>query len=163
MAEEEKPPPRSIGQDPFASFRFKVIISGSKSGSDGVGCNEVTGLEFETETQNFREGGVNTAERQLVGPAKSPAKLILKRGLTNSDELWSWYLRVMEGRIERKQVTIELQDYAGAKGWRWVFRQACPVKWSGPQFRAGTAEVAFESIELIHNGLQPGTPSGPQQ
>jgi hypothetical protein len=32
----------------------------------------------------------------------------------------------------------------------------CPVKWTGPKFHAGTAEVAFETIELIHKGLKPG-------
>jgi len=31
----------------------------------------------------------------------------------------------------------------------------CPVKWTGPQFKAGSAEVAFETIELIHKGLKP--------
>ena len=47
--------------------------------------------------------------------------------------------------------------------WRWVFRDACPVKWSGPEFRAGTAEVAFESIELVHKGLYHSEHNGRKQ
>jgi phage tail-like protein len=66
----------------------------------------------------------------------------------------------MDGAIARKRVTILLLNHAGEERWRWVFREACPVKWSGPEFRAGTAAIAFESIELVHNGLEPGTDSG---
>jgi len=149
-------PGRSIGNDPYASFRFQAEIDQLVVS----GFNEVTGLTFESELQTFREGGVNMHERQLPGPTKFPAKLILKRGLADADALWSWYRGVMEGRIERKQVTVVLQNHAGEKTWQWVFREDCPVKWNGLEFRAGTAEVAFESIELVHHGLEVGAPNG---
>jgi len=124
------------------------------------GFSEVTGLTFETEVETFREGGVNAHEWQLAGPTKFPSRLVLKRGLADADALWSWYRDVMNGSIVRKNVTIVLLNHAGEEKWRWVFRGACPVKWSGPEFRAGTAEIAFESIELVHNGLEPGAQSG---
>jgi phage tail-like protein len=88
--------------------------------------------------------------------------LILKRGLADADALWSWYREVMDGQIKRKTVKIKLldpdpgNDEQNKYKWEWVFREACPVKWSGPEFRAGTAEIAFESIELIHRGLESG-------
>ena len=150
----DKPPPRNIAKDPYLSFRFKVTIDGV----DVAGFNEATGLTFETEIEPFREGGFNSHERQLVGPTKCPERLVLKRGLSSS-ELWGWYKRILAGDIERKkQLTITLRDYAGAdvSDWEWVFQEVCPVKWTGPQFRAGTAEVAFETLELVHKGLMPG-------
>jgi phage tail-like protein len=117
-------------------------------------------LAIETDFETFREGGENTHEIQLAGPSKFPAKLTLKRGLADA-ELWDWYQNVMKGKIERKTVTIILQNLSGEKKWEWVFSKACPVKWSGPEFRAGTAEVAFESIEVVHRGLDAGgTSSG---
>jgi phage tail-like protein len=145
--------PRSIVEDPYLSFRFKVTIDEV----DVAGFNEATGLSFETEVEKFREGGFNTHERQLLGPAKCPDRLILKRGLS-SNELWLWYKDVLAGQLARKkQLTITLRDYSGADvhEWEWVFMQACPVKWTGPQFKAGSPEVAFETIELIHKGLLP--------
>jgi|SRR5712692_7887116 len=151
-------PTRGIDKDPYLSFRFRAEIDSLVV----TGFNEITGLTFETEVETFREGGVNAQEQQLAGPTKFPSKLILKRGLADADALWSWYQDVRNGRITRKNVTITLLNYAGEEKWRWVFRQACPVKWSGPDFRAGTAEVAFESIELVHQGLEPGAPSGRQ-
>ncbi len=68
----------------------------------------------------------------------------------------------MNGRIKRKNITIKLLDLLECEQytWRWIFSRACPVKWTGPDFEAGTAEVAFESIELVHLGLEPGDQNG---
>ena len=147
---------RGLDKDPFASFRFRAEIDGLQVS----GFSEVTGLAFESEVQTFQVGGVNTHEWQLNGPTKFPSKLTLKRGLADADALWSWYQDVMNGRIKRKNVTITLLNHADEEKWRWVFSKACTVKWSGPEFRAGTAEVAFESIELIHMGFEAGAQSG---
>ena len=156
MANKKRPASRGIGKDPYLSFRFQVKIGDNTV----IGVNEVSGLSAETDVESFQEGGVNTHEQQLIGPTKYPSKLTLKRGLADAT-LWRWYVKVMSGRIERKNVAILLQDYSGKKAWKWKLNKACPVKWSGPDFRAGTAEVAFESIELIHQGLAPFNASGP--
>jgi len=143
-----------MDNDPYASFRFTAQIG--ENDKNVIGFSEVTGLTFESDVETFREGGVNDHEWQLTGPTKFPSRITLKRGLANANVLWRWYQKVMSGLIERKNVTITLLDHAGYEKWRWVFIEACPVKWSGPELRAGTAEVAFESIELVHKGLQPG-------
>jgi phage tail-like protein len=151
---------RGLDQDPFASFRFAVKIGDANPDERVCGFSEASGLVVETDVETIREGGVNTHEIQLAGPSKFPSKLVLKRGLAEA-ELWSWYQDVMRGKIQRKTVTVILQNYRGQPEWQWVFSKACPVKWSGPEFRAGTADVAFESIELVHRGLDAaGTSSG---
>lgn len=147
---------RSANGDPYLAFRFRVEIDSLQVS----GFSDVQGLSFETQVEKFREGGVNLHERQLPGPAVYPSNLILRRGLADTDVLWSWYCDVMEGRIERKQVTIVLMNSGGEEKWRWVFRKACPVKWIGPQLTASQAAVAFESIELVHTGIDPGASSG---
>lgn len=141
----------AVGQrgDPYLSFRFTVEVDQQEV----AGFSEVTGLTFETEMESFREGGVNLHEQQLAGPTKFPSRLILKRGLSDVYTLWSWYQEVMKGRIQRKDVKILLLDSTGKVIRSWSFLEACPVKWTGPEFRAGTSEVAFEAIELVHNGF----------
>jgi phage tail-like protein len=153
---------RDIIQDPYASYRFAVKIGEANPDEKVCGFSEASGLAIETDVETFREGGNNFQEVQLPGPAKFPSKLVLKRGLAEK-HLWSWYLDIMKGKIQRKTVTIILQNYGGQEKWQWIFNQACPVKWTGPEFRAGTAEVAFEAIELVHKGLQSeGQGSGPK-
>lgn len=140
-------------QDPYLSFKFKVLLE--LDGQVVAGFTEVTGLEVETDVEKFRQGGENLFERQLAGPTKFAARLVLKKGITESDSLWAWHQRVTQGEIERKRLSILLLDNIGDEKRRWTFEAALPVKWTGPQFRAGTAEVAFETLELIHNGLIP--------
>jgi phage tail-like protein len=137
--------------DPFLSFNFAVEIEGLVVG----GFSEVSGLQVEAEVQEYREGGVNEYIHKLAGPIRYPSNLTLKRGITDATALWSWYLDVMQGTIERKNVSVVLMDSAGEEQRRWNFQRAYPVKWTGPDLRAATAEVAAESVELAHDGLAP--------
>lgn len=139
-------------RDPFLAFNFRVEADNQLLG----GFSEVTGLDVETETEKFMQGGVNTYEQQLPGAAKFPSRLVLKSGITNASKLWHWYQEVMQGRITRKTVTVSLLDSTGKAPKRtWVFREAVPVKWVGPQLRAAAGDVAMETLELVHRGLLP--------
>jgi phage tail-like protein len=139
-------------RDPYLSFCFTVEIAQQVV----AGFSEVSGLSFETEVETFREGGVNRYERQLTGPTKNPSRLTLKRGLSD-EALWSWYEDVMNGTIQRKDIAVLLLNSASEECKRWTFSKACPVKWVGPDFRAGTTEIAFETVELVHEGLLPNS------
>jgi len=134
-------------KDPVLSFQFLVKITGVFVG----GFSEVSGLDAESAVETFKEGGELRFEQQLVGPTKFPSRLVLKRGIVfNSKELWKWHTDVTSGMVDRKDVTIELQDSTGKKIREWIFHGAVPVKWVGPQLRASGSEVAVETLELIH-------------
>lgn len=141
---------RSAGRDPYGAYRFKVEIDGHVVAA----FSEASGLAVEAEVETFREGGVNDAERQLAGPAKHASRLLLKRGLGDEQVLWPWCRQVLQGEVRRKDVSILLLDAAGDEQRRWVFAQACPVKWSGPELKAQVSEVAFESVEFVHQGMR---------
>lgn len=119
------------------------------------GFSEVSGLDLEAEVETRRVGGKNDGEVMLLGPAKIPARLVLKRGLATSPMLWNWYRAVQQGRVQRRAVTVTLQDTTGQSVRTWTFADACPVKWTGPNLNAGSSLVGIESIELIHRGLMP--------
>jgi phage tail-like protein len=136
-------------RDPFRGYNFAVEIEGLVAG----GFSDVTGLQVELEVQDYREGGVNGFIHKRAGPAKYTANLVLKRGMTDAKALWNWYWDVVQGKVERKNVSVLLLDEAGEEKMRWNFAQAYPVKWTGPDLRATGNEVAVESIELAHKGL----------
>jgi phage tail-like protein len=135
--------------DPTLSFNFAVEIDSVFA----AGFNEASGLQAEIEVQEYREGGVNEYIHKRAGPARYPSNLILKKGITDSAELWSWYCNVLQGQIERKSLAVVLMDSTGAEKRRWTFQNAYPVKWAGPDFKAQSSEVAIESMELAHEGL----------
>jgi phage tail-like protein len=135
--------------DPFRGYNFAVEIEGLVAG----GFSEVSGLELEVETQDYREGGVNQFVHKRAGPVKYASNIVLKRGMTDSKTLWNWYWDVTQGTIKRKNVSILLMDESGEEKVRWNFEQAYPVKWSGPGLKAAANEAAIESLELAHKGL----------
>ncbi len=135
--------------DPYLGFNFLVEIEGRVAG----GFTEVSGLQIEIETEERREGGRNEFVHKLAGRVKYPANLVLKHGITDNDDLWRWCQDVQQGKVQRHNISIVLLDSAGDEKRRWVFEAACPVKWVGPDLRAGQAEVAVESVELVHRGL----------
>jgi len=140
----------AIGQrkDPYLGFNFVGEIEGLVVG----GFSEVSGLQMEIEVQAFREGGRNEYMRQVPGGTKYP-NLVLKRGLTDDDVLWNWHVDTVRGDVDRKNGSVVLRNAAGEEQWRWNFQNAFPVKWQGPDLRAGTAETAIEMLELAHEGL----------
>jgi phage tail-like protein len=137
--------------NPYLSFRFRVEIEGITFAQ----ASEVTGLQVETETEPYEEGGVNDFVYQLPKRTKYQ-HITLKRGLTDLDRLWQWHQDVVNGQFERKNGAIVLMDVTGEDKWRWNFFQAYPVKWSGPDFKADSNTVAFETVELAHHGIKKG-------
>jgi phage tail-like protein len=126
----------------------------SRNGTQVIGgFSDVSGLMAETEVETLKVGGFNHAEVMLPGPTKFSSRLVLKRGLGHPALLWNWYLQILRGAITRETVTIDLMSPDGMKQASWKFRDACPVKWTGPELHAATSAVAFESIDLVHAGF----------
>lgn len=136
-------------KDPTGSFRFWVEIDGLLV----AGFTEVSGLQSEVEVEEYREGGVNDYIHVLPRIVKYPS-IILKRGVTSSDNLWSWYEKVTEGTIQRKNGSIILLEQNGVELWRWNFYNAYPVKWVGPELNSVSSEIAVETLEITHQGLK---------
>ena len=139
----------SVRNDVSAVFRFMVELDGLIVG----GFHEVSGLQAETQLMEYVEGGVNDYVHQFPKQMKYP-RIVLKRGMTSSSELWDWYDAVIAGKVLRKNGAVILQNQAGTELCRWNFFDAYPVKWSGPDLNATSSEIAIESIEMVHNGIK---------
>ena len=137
-----------VRADPYQAFNFLVEIEGILAG----GFSECSGLAVETDFHDYREGGRNDFVHRFAGRSKNPP-LILKHGLTQISGLWSWHQDVVQGTIKRRNGTVYLLDKQHIPVMWWNFKDALPVKWSGPDLRADSGNVAVESIELTHRGL----------
>jgi phage tail-like protein len=136
---------------PYTSFRFNLEINGIIVAQ----VSEVSGLQIETETEPYEEGGENGFVYQLPKRTKYQ-HITLKRGITDLEEMWKWHQDVVKGKFQRKNGAIILMDVTGQEKWRWNFSQAFPVKWTGPDLKADSNTVAFETIELAHHGIEKG-------
>ena len=137
--------------DPYRNFRFKVEIDGLVVG----GFSEVSGLHQEVETEDYFEGGVNGYAHKLPKAVKYP-NLVLKRGITDADNLWEWQRSVgkKQTKIDRKTIRIIMLDSEGKEKLAWRCLKAYPVKWGGPDLKGDANTVAMESLELSHCGIE---------
>lgn len=136
-------------KSPLQSGRFLVEI-----GSEVVAnFQECSGLTMEVEVQEYVEGGNNEFVHKLPGRMKY-SNITLKRGISDNPQFASWRPKVEGGKItvERKNLSIILFDVSGATVKTWQVAEAYPVKWTGPDMRATSADVAIETLELAHQG-----------
>jgi phage tail-like protein len=115
---------------------------------------EVSGLTAEIETMSYNEGGRNDSVHKLPTRMKHP-NLVLKRGVTTVKDLQEWLEDSWNGPT-RKELTLTMYNEHLEKIRVWSFKNAYPVKWTGPTFNAAQNTVATESIEIVHDGIQVG-------
>lgn len=135
--------------DPYKAFKFRVEIDGLTAAS----FSEVSGLGSETTVVEYRAGTDPGSSRKLPGLTKH-SNIVLKRGVTQDAELWQWRQRVIDGNVDRRNGSIVLQDDSGQDQVRWNFRNGWPCKLYGPDLNAHASDVAIETLELAHEGLE---------
>jgi phage tail-like protein len=135
-------------QDPILAFRFEVSLDDLPVG----GFSECSGLQLETEVQDYAEGGRNDVLLKFPTRTKQ-TNLTLKRGIVDRS-LWDWYYDLTQGTVQFRSGSILVRDPSGDQVVaEWQFQRAFPCKWVGPDLNAGQSSVAVETLELCHRGL----------
>ena len=129
--------------DPYAQYNFILEIEGTTA----AGFAEVGGLTMEQDIIEYREGSDTATVRKLPGLRKY-GNISLKRGYSQSRELWEWRKTTIDGLTERKSGAVILRDEAGEPALRWEFREGWVSKYEGPALKATANEAAMESIEI---------------
>jgi phage tail-like protein len=141
--------------DPPFAGKFVFTVEGLTIGA----FTEVSGLSVSIDVEELAEGGQNQYTHKLPGRMKWP-NLVLKRGVTNTDNLFQWFTQSSGdgfagggNKIVRRNGAVELRDAAGKVVRRWEFVEAYPVKWSGPKLAASGRDLAVEELEVCHRGF----------
>lgn len=135
--------------DPYGNYNFLVEIDGITRAA----FHEVNGFDSTVDVIEHREGGENTTLRKLPGMTKY-SNIVLKWGITDDMSLYQWHRQIVTGEIERKNGSIVLLNRRGEEVARWNFVRAWPTKYDGPDFTAEGNDVAIETIELAHEGVE---------
>jgi phage tail-like protein len=142
------------GEWPLPAFYFNVSISGC---ADDTAFQEVSGLEFQIETEEFSEGG-NNLVYHLPKAIKS-SNLTLKRAVTDKKSpLITWCLGILNDQLSKpistKSVSINLLNENGTTCKSWTASNAYPVKLKVEPFSSIKNDVAIEEIEICFSRLQ---------
>lgn len=135
---------------PMPKFHFQV-----KWDDVVMQFQEVTGLDIEAQIIEYRAG-----DSKEFAPVKMPglvktSNVIMKKGVYKGDnKFWDWYAEIKMNTIKRKAVTISLLDETGAPTMVWTLKNAWPTRITGTDMKSDGNEVAIETIEIAHEGLE---------
>ncbi|MET6997347.1 phage tail protein [Chitinophaga defluvii] len=139
---------------PLPKFHFQVQWGGAN-----IGFTEVTGLTVETEAIEYRHGASPEYHKTKQPGLQKYSNITLKRGTFKSDnEYFEWwketkFFQEQNGKY-RRDITISLLDETHAPIIVWKIKNAWPIKVQAADLKADANEIAIETVELVHEGLE---------
>ncbi|ELZ32525.1 phage tail tube protein gp19 [Halogeometricum pallidum JCM 14848] len=136
---------------PYRNFRFLLEIDGITQ----AGFSQATIPEVQTELVEYRNGDDSATNRKLAGRT-AYGNLTLQTGVTDSMELFEWRKGVTDGQVDdaRRNIAVVVLDEEGNAGPRYEFTNAWPRQYDAPDLNATENNVAIESIEIVHEGME---------
>jgi phage tail-like protein len=136
-------------RDPLRNFRFRLEIGGINEAH----FSDVTGFDTTTDVIDYREGDEPTHTRKLPGLNKF-GNITLKRGVTDSMDLYNWYKDILAGKTRRETVAIIVLDEEGKDKARFQITDAWPSKYDPMDLNAKGNDVSIETLELVNEGVE---------
>jgi phage tail-like protein len=137
---------------PFRNHRFLLEVDGIAEAA----FSEATIPEASAGVVEYREGNEPPTNRKLKG-LNSYGNITLSKGVTESTELYDWWVQVEQGKLEearRDNAAIVILDEEGNPGPRYQFRNVWISQYDAPDLDASGDAVAIESLELVHEGME---------
>ena len=143
---------------PLPKFHFELEWGGTR-----LGFTEVTGLDFETEVIEYREGNLPTYNKTKQPGLTKYTDVTLKRGIILNDMEYfeQWEKTAMFQEIKekyRRTVTIKLLNEEHKAIIVWTLLKAWPSKIQSTDLKADGNEVAIETLTFVHEGLTMSKP-----
>lgn len=105
---------------------------------------------------DYRTGNDKNWNTRKLRGATEYETLVLERGVTESTELYDWFKQTENGAVDevRKNIAVILNDEENQEAVRWEFTDAWPIRYEPPLLDANTNEVAVETLEIAHEGME---------
>jgi len=134
---------------PLPKFHFLVQWGGTR-----IGFTEVTGLDMQAEAIWYREGSSPEYSKIKMPGLHKFSNITLKRGTIEGDsDFYAWINSINLTTVQRRDVVISLLNETHAPVMTWKAKNAFPVKLQASDLKADGNEVAIETLELAHEGL----------
>ena len=152
------------GDYPIPKFHFLVEWASIKPDEKEfrIGFTEVSGLDFETEVIEYREGNTKKYNKSKQPGLTKFSNVTCKRGTFEGDfaffKEWKKTYYFQEGNKTasqyRRAVTIKLLNEKHDPIITWTLQNAWPSKIQSTDLKSDANEVAIETMELVHEGLE---------
>lgn len=111
-------------------------------------------MESETEIESYREGTDPAGLTHFRPGNHKPGRIAITREWHDSGELFDWYKTVLDGKTERKSVSVIFHNDAGEELARMNFFNCWPSKWTMPDLNARNSGHATEKIEIVFETME---------
>jgi phage tail-like protein len=150
-------PARETVKRPFGSFNFSIEFTAADDSTPlcSAAFSECDGLEMNMQPKTIREGGNNNQPIHLLGPA-SYGQLTLRRGMTDTFDLWDWFkgvLRRDERWLDVSGVVVILAPDGVTEQAKLVLTGCIPVKLKAPSLNAREGLFAIEEMQISYETL----------
>ncbi len=136
---------------PLPKFYFKVTWA---DGND-TAFQEVSGLDAEAQILEYRHGNSPVFSTIKMPGIMKYGNITMKKGVFTKDNIfWDWYSQIKMNVIARVTITISLCDESGDPMMTWTLKNAWPTKVTSTDMKSDGNEVAIESIEIAHEGVE---------
>ena len=142
----------SEGANPYGNHFFALEVNGVEVAH----FIECSGLKSSTAVFEIEEGGTNSYTHKRPGQSKWE-NIVLRTATSASMDLLQWRDSLLQDRFSKRvgyDGAIHLKNNAGEIIRTWTFVNAWPVSWEGPSLNASGSELAIETLEIAHDGLQ---------
>src|ERR1044071_8337139 len=141
--------------DPYTGYNFEVVGNGVSDDGTAVKGSFTEAMIGDTTMDpiEYRNGSETLTVRKIRGLTKF-ANITLKRGYIGDLAFWNWVVETMNGLGRRTEGSVIMLDENRREVMRWNFRRGWPCKYTGPSFNAKNNEIALESLEIAHEGIE---------
>ena len=134
---------------PLPKFHFQVQWGGVR-----IGFTEVTGLDMQVEAIEYREGSSPEYSKIKMPGMHKFSNITLTRGTIQGDsDFYKWINTINLTVTERRDIIISLLNETHAPVMTWKAKNAFPIKVQASDLKSDGHEVAIETLELAHEGL----------
>lgn len=126
---------------------------------------EISGLSVESPVAG--DGGVHGSSkggariRQATPTNEKFSNVTVKLVATTDVDLYNWYKECNTNdagssswESNRKASSVSAYDQSGTMQARWEIKNSYPCKYEGPSFSAGDTNMANETLEIVHEGIE---------
>lgn len=129
---------------PLTKYHFRVDWGGTR-----IGFTEVSGLEWEIQPIEYRDGNDPGFYMQKIPGMLKYSNVTLKRGTFESDnDYYDWMNTIKLNSIDKREITISLLNEKLEPLFVWVLMDAWPTKLQVTDFKSDGNEICVETLEL---------------